>query len=115
MDMPGSVMSWRARGCIASLRELDALVHVVRAFEDEASSDGSGFRRSKPRIENVELELDLSTSSWWKKRLERLEKDIKKQKNPALGEGISGPESLQGCLEKQTPLRQLDMGAEESR
>jgi len=37
MDMPGSVIELARTGVQSqSLRELDALVHVVRAFEDEA-------------------------------------------------------------------------------
>ena len=67
-----------------ALRELDALVHVVRAFEDEAVPMEAGTVDPKRDIENVELELILSDLVQVEKRLERLEKDIKKLKHPAL-------------------------------
>jgi hypothetical protein len=97
MDMPGSVIELARTGVQSqALRELDALVHVVRAFEDEAVPLEAGTVDPKRDIENVELELILSDLAVVEKRLERLEKDIKKQKKPCTGEGIPGSESLQG-------------------
>ena len=97
MDMPGSVIELARTGVQSqSLRELDALVHVVRAFEDEAVPLESGSVDPKRDIENVELELILSDLAVVEKRLERLEKDIKKQKNPALEKEFQVLEGLQG-------------------
>ena len=95
--MPGSVIELARTGVQSqALRELDALVHVVRAFEDEAVPLEGGSVDPKRDIENVELELILSDLAVVEKRLERLEKDIKKQKSPASGEGIPGAKGLQG-------------------
>ena len=116
MDMPGSVIELARTGVQSqALRELDALVHVVRAFEDEAVPTEAGSVDPKRDIENVELELILSDLVVVEKRLERLEKDIKKQKNPALEKEFQVLKVCKAALEKQTPLRQLDMGAEESK
>jgi hypothetical protein len=90
-------------------------VHVVRAFEDDAvpmEADSVDPRRD---IENVELELILSDLAVVEKRLERLEKDIKKQKNPALEKELQVLKVCKVALDKQTPLRELDLGTEESK
>ena len=116
MDMPGSVIELARTGVQSqALRELDALVHVVRAFEDEAVPMEEGSVDPKRDIENVELELILSDLAVVEKRLERLEKDIKKQKNPALEKEFQVLKVCKAALEKQTPLREVELGAEESK
>jgi len=116
MDMPGSVIELARTGVQSqALRELDALVHVVRAFENEAVPTEAGSVDPKRDIENVELELILSDLAVVEKRLERLEKDIKKQKNPALEKELLVLTVCKAALEKQTPLREVDLGAEESK
>jgi len=90
-------------------------VHVVRAFEDEAIPLEEGSVNPKRDIENVELELILSDLAVVEKRLERLEKDIKKQKSPALEKEFQVLNLCKAALEKQTPLREVELGAEESK
>ena len=63
----------------------------------------------------MELELILSDLAVVEKRLERLEKDIKKQKNPALEKELQVLTVCKAALDKQTPLREVDLGAEESK
>jgi GTP-binding protein YchF len=116
MDMPGSVIELARTGVQSqALRELDALVHVVRAFENEAVPLEAGSVDPRRDIENVELELILSDLAVVEKRLERLEKDIKKQKNPPLEKEFQVLNVCKAALEKQTPLRELELGAEESK
>jgi len=116
MDMPGSVIELARTGVQSqALRELDALVHVVRAFQDEAVPLEGGSVDPKRDIENVELELILSDLSVVEKRLERLEKDIKKQKSPVLEKEFQVLTVCKAALDKQTPLREVDLGAEESK
>ncbi len=116
MDMPGSVIELARTGVQSqALRELDALVHVVRAFQDEAVPLAGGSVNPKRDIENVELELILSDLAVTEKRLERLEKDIKKQKNPALEKEFQVLKLCKAALDKQTPLREVELGAEESK
>ena len=116
MDMPGSVIELARTGVQSqALRELDALVHVARAFEDEAIPLEGGSVDPKRDIENVELELILSDLAVVEKRLERLEKDIKKQKSPALEKEFQVLKVCKAALEKQTPLREVELGAEESK
>ena len=116
MDMPGSVIELARTGVQSqALRELDALVHVVRAFEDAAVPLAEGPVDPRRDIENVELELVLSDLAVVEKRLERLAKDIKKQKSPALEKEFQVLTVCKAALEKQSPLRELDLGAEDSK
>ena len=114
MDTPGSVIELARTGVQSqALRELDAVMHVVRAFEDAAVPMEAGSVDPKRDIDNVELELILSDLAVVEKRLERLEKDIKKQKNPALEKEFQVLKVCKAALEKQTPLREIDLTGEE--
>jgi hypothetical protein len=116
MDTPGSVIELARTGVQSqALRELDALVHVARAFVDAAVPVEGGAVDPNRDIENVELELILSDLAVVEKRLERLEKDIKKQKNPALEKEFEVLKVCKATLEKQMPLRELELPAEESK
>lgn len=116
VDTPGSVIEIARTGSqLANLREMDALAHVVRAFDDSALPSAGGAVNPKGDIENVELELILSDLAVVEKRLERLEKDIKKQKNPALEKEFHVLQASKAALEKQTPLREVARSAEEER
>jgi GTP-binding protein YchF len=110
VDTPGSVIDLlRAGSQSAMLREMQALVHVVRAFGEESADN------LQADIENVELELILSDLAVAEKRLERLEKDIKKQKSPALEQEFHTLQFCKAALEKQKPLRELDLAPEQER
>ena len=116
LDTPGSVIELARTGVQSqSLRELNAVAHVVRAFEDPSIPAEGGSVDPRRDIENVELELILSDLAVVEKRLERLAKDIKKQKNPVLEREYEALQKCQAALEKQTPLRELPLRAEEER
>ncbi|MBI4165629.1 MAG: redox-regulated ATPase YchF [Acidobacteria bacterium] len=116
VDMPGSVIELaRAGAQSAALRDMDALAHVVRVFEDDALPPESGSVDPRRDIENVELELILSDLASVEKRLDRLDKDIKKQKNPALEKEHQVFQRLKQALEKQTPLRELAIAPDEEK
>jgi len=114
VDTAGSVIALARTGVQSqNLREMNALLHVVRAFEDEAVPAEGGAVDPRRDIENVELELILSDLAVVEKRLERLEKDIKKQKNPALEKEHQVLQRCKAALEKQTALRELELKPEE--
>jgi GTP-binding protein YchF len=111
LDTPGSVIELARTGSQAqALREMRALAHVVRAFEDDSVAGSVDPQRD---IENVELELILSDLAVVEKRMERLEKDIKKQKNAALEKEHRVLERCKSSLERQIPLRELDLSPED--
>ena len=116
VDTPGSVIEVARTGSQAqSLREVNALAHVVRAFEDETIVAEGGSVDPRRDIENVELEFILSDLAVVEKRIERLEKDIKKQKSPALEKEFHVLRLAKTALEKQTPLRELELSADDER
>ncbi|HEY7699184.1 MAG TPA: DUF933 domain-containing protein, partial [Vicinamibacteria bacterium] len=63
---------------VASLRAVDVLVHVVRAFEEPSVPQPEGSVDAARDIEMMELELTLADLGVVEKRLERLEADQKK-------------------------------------
>src|SRR5690349_18942440 len=67
----------------ATLRQVDALAHVVRAFEAPAIPHVGPIDPLRD-IKNVDFDLIVSDLGQIEKRLERLEKDVKKQKNVEL-------------------------------
>jgi len=115
LDTPGSIIDLTRAGVQSqSLRELNALAHVVRAFEDPSVA-AEGAVNPPRDIENVELELILSDLAVVEKRLERLEKDVKKQKNAALEKEFQVLKVCKSSLEKQVPLRDAALTAEDER
>ena len=115
-DTPGSVIDLARTGSQAqTLRETAALAHVVRAFEDDAIPAPGGSLNPRRDIESVELEFILSDLAQIEKRLERLEKDVKKQKNPALEREQEVLITCKATLEKQVPLREAGLTTEEER
>ncbi len=116
VDAPGSIIDLARTGTqTAALREMDALAHVVRAFEDETVPHPGGSVDPRRDVESVELELLLSDLASVEKRLERLDRDLKKQRNPALEKEHHVLLACKEALEKQTPLRELDLAAEDER
>ena len=116
VDTPGSIIELARTGVQSqNLRELNALMHVVRAFQDEAIPAEGGTVNPLHDIENVELELMLSDLAMVEKRVERLERDLKKQKNPSLEKELQVLKVCKAVLEKQTPLREASLGPEEER
>ncbi len=115
VDTPASIIQLSRTGTqSAALKEMNALAHVVRAFED-STIPAEGGVDPKRDIESVELELILSDLAIVEKRLERLDKDIKKQKNPALEKEHQALLKAKHALEAQQPLRELDLSADEER
>src|SRR3569623_414062 len=69
---------------LASLRVVDAFALVLRVFQDETVPHEHGTVDPARDIGDVETELILSDLVVVEKRLERLEKDLKKIKDPSL-------------------------------
>jgi len=113
-DLPGSVIELARTGATApALGELDALAHVVRAFGRATGEDVSAAARGD--IENIELEFILSDLAVAERRLARLERDLKKQKNPTLEKEFQVLGRAKAALDRQMPLRELELDREEDR
>src|SRR6478735_6864958 len=69
---------------VAAYKNADALVHVLRAFEDPAVAHPAGSVNPSRDAQAMEDELILADLGVAERRLERLEKDLKKTKTAEL-------------------------------
>jgi len=116
LDVPAvSKESLRDPSYVASLRVVDAFAHVLRIFGDETVPHEHGSVDPMRDLQNVETELVLSDLMVVEKRLERLDKDRKKVKNPELDREAELLEKCKQTLEQDTPLRQLSLDADEEK
>src|SRR5579871_5331215 len=116
VDMPSiSKENLRDPAYVASLRVVDAFAHVLRLFPDETIPHEKGSIDPLRDLEDVEMELLLSDLVVVEKRLERLDKDRKKIKNPELDREFELLEKCKALLEGNTPLRQMQLDAEEDK
>ena len=100
---------------LGDFRNLDVLVHVVRAFDQDPLPQGEVAGLPEGGITELDLELILGDLTVIERRLERLEKDLKKMKSPDL---IAEDALLQKCrqwLELEKPLRSLALSGEEKK
>src|SRR4051812_3545874 len=99
---------------IGHLRNVDALIHVVRAFEDPAIAHVGDIDPLRD-IKNVEFDLMISDLGQVEKRLERLEKDLKKMRSPELEKENELLLKAKAHLEAEKPLRELEMNADDKK
>jgi len=112
VDLPG-VQKERMRESLATLRDVDAIAHVIRVFDDPSVPHSEGSIDPLRDVTNLDLELILSDHEQISKRLERVEKDLKKKKEPFLEQEKGVLEKCKGHLEAEKPLRELELTAEE--
>src|SRR6201987_4143586 len=114
VDLAG-VQKERMRESLASLRDVDAIAHVIRVFDDPSVPHAEGSIDPLRDATNLELELILSDLEQIEKRLERLEKDLKKKadKNCELEKTVL--EKCKAHLHAEKPLRELPLTAEEKK
>src|SRR6202167_4303080 len=98
---------------LVPLREADALAHVVRLFENPAVPHEGGSIDALRDIVNVDLELILNDLEQCAKRIERVEKDLKKKKETILETELGLLNRCRAALEAETPLRELEFKPEE--
>jgi GTP-binding protein YchF len=98
---------------LVPLREADALAHVVRLFEDPSVPHEGGTLDPMRDIESVEIELMLTDLEQAAKRIERVEKDLKKKKEPLLEAELQLLTRCRLALESEKPLRELEFKPEE--
>jgi len=99
---------------LTNLRNVDALIHVLRAFEDDAIPHVGPIDPLRD-IRNVEFDLMVSDLTQIEKRLERLEKDLKKSRTADLEKEQALLLRSKEALEAEKPLRELEMTPEEKK
>jgi GTP-binding protein YchF len=100
---------------LKNLKSVDALLHVVRAFEDAAIAHVEGSIDPARDIAHFELEMIFSDLAIVEKRLERLERDTKKMKSAELEAEQSVLLRFKDALEREQPLRSLELTQDEQR
>ena len=99
---------------IGHLRNVDALAHVVRAFEDQSIPHAGPIDPLRD-IKNVEFDLLVSDLGQIEKRLERVEKDLKKMRSADLEKEFDLLTRAKAHLETERPLRELEMTPEDKK
>jgi GTP-binding protein YchF len=94
---------------VAGYKNADALVHVVRAFRDESIPHPSGSVDPARDAQAMEDELILADLGVAERRLERIEKDLKKGKSAELEKERDLVQRCRTALEEGKPLRALDL------
>src|SRR5580698_1504541 len=101
---------------LASLRVVDAFAQVLRIFQDETVPHEHGSVDPTRDFDDIETELILSDLVVVEKRLDRVDRDRKKTRNPELDKEYELLIRCKETLEANTPLRNLEFdGADEKR
>ena len=96
----------------------DALLHVVRAFEDEKVPHPSGVVNPEADLAGIDFELIFSDLRIIERRLERLEKDLKKTSGQEKNIKIAEQDllfRLKEALEEERPIRDLELSSQEEK
>jgi GTP-binding protein YchF len=118
VDIPGIQKGGGAESLdLARLREVDALAHVVRAFDDPEILHAEGSVEPTRDIEIVDLELILADLEIVSRRIERLDKAVKRGlSTDEQRERTLLTEVILPTLEAEQPLRTLELaGSDEKR
>ncbi|CAM9131860.1 unnamed protein product [Choristocarpus tenellus] len=94
---------------LANIRECDAIVHVVRCFEDSDIIHVEGSVDPVRDIETINIELALADLAQVEKRLQKASKDKK-----ATAQEKSGLAKLLKALENGDPVRSVELTDEEA-
>jgi ribosome-binding ATPase len=99
---------------LGHLRTVDALAHVVRAFDDPSIPHAGPIDPLRD-IKNVDFDLMVSDLGQIEKRSERVEKDLKKMRSSDLEKEFDLLKRAQSHLESERPLRALEMTPEDKK
>ena len=100
---------------LSNLKNVDALLHVVRGFDDANLPHVEGSIDPLRDIALFELEMIFSDLAVIEKRLERLTKDLKKAKSIDLEMENEILQRFKKNLENERPLRELELTPEEDK
>src|SRR5262250_47274 len=115
VDVQGLVRGKGQDIALAPVRTVDALVHVVRVFQDESVPHSEGSVDPERDKRNLDYELMLADIASIEKRMERLEKDLKKIKNSALEKEFAYLQRAKEWLESEKPLREMEVSGDDKK
>src|SRR5687768_8045416 len=103
---------------LARLRDSDALLHIVRAFEDPANSHPAGSVDAARDLEQLDLEFTLAALAMTARRLERPkgsgQHGTQAEREAAAREDVVLRRVRQG-LEAGTPIRDLGLDVDDAK
>src|SRR6185503_3661854 len=86
-----------------------------RTFQDESVPHSEGSVDPERDKRNLDYELMLADIASIEKRIERLEKDLKKLKNAAFEKELDYLQKAKAWLESEKPLREMDVSEEDKK
>jgi len=96
---------------LSHIREVDAIIHVVRCFEDDDIIHVDGSVDAKRDIETINLELILSDMEMIDRRIDRTSKAMKGDKSLAVE--VDFLKRVKDALENEKPARSVECSDEE--
>lgn len=99
---------------LSHIRQVDAICHVVRAFEDENITHVSGQVEPITDIETINLELILADLETVSKRMDRVAKMARQKDKEAVAE-YAVLEKLKEALEEETPARAVEFSSDQQK
>ncbi|HEV1286212.1 MAG TPA: redox-regulated ATPase YchF [Bryobacteraceae bacterium] len=116
LDFPAiSKESLRDPKYLASLRVVDAMAHVLRVFESDTVPHEAGSVDPIRDFEDVEMELILSDLVVVEKRIERVQKELKRGKNVEFEKELELLLRIKTELEANRAVRVLDFTDEDEK
>ncbi len=97
------------------IADMDAICHVVRAFEDDAIYHAEGSVDALRDFHMVNSELVMHDQIFVEKRIERLEAMVKKIKDEDQKKELELMKKMQAHLEEELPLRLLELSEDEDK
>ena len=97
---------------LANIREVDAIVHVVRCFENEDIIHVSGSVDAARDIEVINIELALADMATAEKRIERARKELKTKKEAQFE--IDALEKILPALDEGRAARNIKLSEDEA-
>lgn len=99
--------------CLKAVEKCDALVHIVRVFEDDTVFHVEGSVNPLRDIENVFTELILSDLILVEKRLERIEKEAKVKGDPKILRERDILVQMKTLLDQNQPLMKFELSQDD--
>lgn len=97
------------------IADMDAICHIVRAFEDDAIYHEQGSVDAMRDVELVNSELVMHDQIFTEKRIERLEAMVKKIKDEDQQKELDLMKKLMAVLEDEQPLRLTQLTDDEEK
>lgn len=100
---------------LENIRQVDAIVHVVRAFDDDDITSVTGKVDPLDDIETINLELGLADLDSVNKRYTRVEKAAKSAKDKEAQAEFAVLEKIKPVLENGGAVRSIDFSEDEQK